>query len=294
MRRSWRLSATGWLIAGIYWAAGASAWAQYGAPYCQILDAYDDPIWQVHLHVMEDARIDGFGSFGRTRLQARAPLLYFHARAGELDVAADLDLSMLTRRGGLQLPEQVGTLQLDIEYAIRLTDGYALRLGFAPGLFSEWTHIKRDHFHYPFRAHGLYAATPNLSLLFGLNFFPGFERLLDLEVGARWAISDFLLFDLFYPQSEVVFRPNVWWAIRMGVEMSMISEYALKASDDRERMMLRETRFYAGVDRLITEQLQIMIRVGRLVDRSVDFKFFEPKSRIDDSLYLQVGIGGLI
>ncbi len=277
----------------LLWSA-PPATAQYVEEYCQILDRLDEPIWQAYAGVVGKSRVEGFRDTGMIEAGGHFGLLYFRTGFGEFDLRAAIDSVFFTRSADIDLPHHVSAARLDLRYVMRLQDGYALRLGFEPGLYSEIEHASTDHLFYPFSLHGIRAFTPELSGLAGLNFYPGFDRLVDPRVGVRWAPSDYLMFDVFYPQTEIVFRPNFDWALRAGVEFREYLEYHLKNTDDRRRLMMDETRIYLGVDRLITQDLQWMVRIGRLVNRSIDFRRFEQEKDLDDAYFVRIGIGGLI
>ncbi len=275
-------------------ASSLLAGSQTNAPYCQILDRADEPIWHGRIGYVHNGKVDQFDKVSMLELSVGSGIFYARTPAGEFDLRADFDSTTFLRRGDIRLPDQVGAIRLDLDYVARLDDGYALRLGFAPGFYSQITHLRSDHLHYPFRIHAIRALQPDVSLLAGLDFFPRYDRLIEPRAGVRWNISDFLLLDAFYPNSEIVFRPTPNWAIRTGVEFNRKSEYALKSSDDRDRLEMRETRIYLGVDRLLYHDLAVLFRIGRVVDRSVDFRRLAPSRDIDDAYYIQIGIGGLI
>jgi hypothetical protein len=268
--------------------------AQYGSDYCQILDRLDDPIWHAYIGYADRARIEGFGKTGMMEAGAGSGLIYFRTDFGEIDLKAAVDSVFFTDSGGVRLPNHVSAARLDLSYVIRLEEGHALRLGFEPGFYSEIEYADSDHLFYPFSIHGIRAFTPNVSGLAGLNFYPGFDRLVDPRLGIRWGISDYLLLDVFYPKTEIVFRPNVEWALRAGVEFREYLEYQLKSRDDRKRLMMDETRIYVGVDKLISHDIQLMFQIGRLVDRSIDFRRFEQEKDLDNAYFFRIGVGGLI
>lgn len=264
------------------------------ALYCQILDRIDLPAWHLQAGYVHQGKVDQARRVSMLELSAGSGLFYARTVAGEFDLRADVDSTTFLKRGDIRLPDQVAAIRLDLDYVARLDDGYALRLGFAPGFYSQITHIRGDHLHYPFRIHGIRAFEPDVSIMAGLDFFPRYNRLVEPRAGVRWNISDFLLLDAFYPNSEIVFRPTPSWAIRTGVEFNRKSEYALKSDDDRDRLEMKDTRIYLGVDRLLHHDLAVMFRIGRVVDRSVDFRRFTPSRDIEDALFIQLGIGGLI
>ncbi len=274
------------------WSVPASAWHE--ADYCQILDRMEKPIWHGYIGHAGRAQIKGFKNTAMTEVGAGAGLLYFRTDFGEIDLKAAVDSVFFTHSGGVRLPDHVSAARLDFSYVLRLDSGYAVRLGIEPGFYSEIEYVSSDHLFYPFSVHGIHAVNPDLSVFAGLNFYPGFDRLIDPRVGVRWNISDYLLLDAFYPKSEVVFRPTLDWSARVGVEYRNHMEYHLKNQDDRKHLLMDETRLYMGVDKLITHDIQLMLQIGRLVNRSLDFRRYEREKDLDDTVFFRIGVGGRI
>lgn len=274
------------------WPTPAFAW--YESDYCQILDRMEEPIWHGYIGYASRAQIRGFKKTAMTEFGAGGGLLYFRTDFGEIDLKAAVDSILFTRSGGVELPGHISAARLNLSYVLRLDHGYAVRLGIEPGFYSEIEYISSDHIFYPFSLHGIHAITPDLSALAGLNFYPGFDRLIDPRVGVRWNISDYLLLDAFYPKTEIVFRPTLDWSARAGVEYRNNMEYHLKKRDDRKHLIMDETRLYFGVEKLITHQVQVMFQAGRLVNRSLDFRRFEREKDMDDAFFFRIGVGGVI
>lgn len=271
-----------------------SAIGKQPQPFCQILDRPDDLIWHVQGGYADGAKVAGGPRLRMWESRGSAGLFYSRTRVGEFDLRFKMDATTFVERGDLRMPDLVAAARLDLDYVVRLQDGYALRLGVAPGLYSQITHMNTDHLYYPFLLHGLYAFNPEATAVFGFNVYPGFDRILEPRVGVRWGISDYLKLDLFYPATEVVFRPAVGWALRAGVDFKRKTQYRLKSSDDRHSLIMKETRLYLGLDHMISPQLQFMFRIGRIVDRDLDFRRGTPARGVDDSGYFHIGIGGVI
>lgn len=260
---------------------------------CQILDQPDDTIWYASGSYADGARVAGGSRLRMLETRAGAGLFYARTPAGEFDLHVKMDATTFIERGDLRMPDQVAALRLNLDYVARLQDGYSLRMGFAPGFYSQITHLNTDHIYFPFSLHGLYAFSPEATAVFGFNFYPGFDRFLEPQAGVRWGISHYLTLDVFYPSSEVVFRPAVNWALRAGVDFKRKTEYRLKRADERQSLIMKETRLYVEVARMITPELRMMVRLGRIVDRDLDFKRQTPARGVEDSGYLQIGVAGV-
>jgi hypothetical protein len=258
---------------------------------CQILDQPEVSLWNAGFGYLAEVEGEGFAKLGITELQAHSGLAYFTGRFGTLDVQGLFDALYFTGEGTVPLPDAVGQVRLDVAYTLRLRDGVAVRVAVAPGLYSDLTSWDSEYLHYPFRLHVIRALTPDSSGMVGLDFYPGFDRVLHPRIGARWTISEYLRFDLFYPRTELLFRPNWRWNFRAGVQFLDYLEYRLEQEDARESMLLKETRFYLGMDVGVSNDLFVQAQLGRSVDRSLEFRRNEPQRDLDDGYYFRLGIG---
>ncbi len=71
-------------------------------------------------------------------------------------------------------------------------------------------------------------------------------------------------------------------------------EYNLKHVDDRQSLIMDETRMYVGVDRLMRNNSHFMFRVGRVVNRKYDFGRFERGADVGDAYFVQIGVGSYL
>jgi len=282
-----------WISAGMVLLGLNGARAQN--EYNQILDRMEDPVWSVYGgYVTKESVQKRDGDVAISEWGAHSGLVYFRTGIGDLDLKAELDWKVFIGSGGMNLPDEVGSLRLKFDYITRLDDGYALRLRLRPGFYGELTEFDGNALFFPFGVAGVKSIGPSAAGLVGLNFYPGFKRLIVPELGVRWAISDFLLVDAFYPESRVVFRPNMDWALRVGFSFPDFVEYRLSSGDDRRAVMLDEMRMYAGVDYMLSDGIALMFEAGRVVNRSIDFRKIEGERDVDDALYFRIAIGGLL
>lgn len=273
---------------------GHSASAQHGAGYCQLIDRIEDPAWKLAASYTARERIEDGKNAGIVEVGAAAELFYFRTSVGDLDFKALADSLFFVGSGGINLPSQVSALRLDMSYLRRTDDGYALKLAFQPGFYSEFKGFRSRAFYVPFSVQGIRTFNESVSALGGLQFYPGFDRKVDPRLGVRWAVSDMVLVDLFYPASQISFRPNFDWTFSVGLAKREFLEYRLKRSDPRGSLQLDEARWYVGVDRTISDTLQLMFEFGYVFNRKVDFDHVESSRDWDDAMYYRIGVGGLI
>ncbi len=267
--------------------------AQYGQRYCQLLDRMEEPFWKAYTGYTTREKLPE-GKAALIEAGGGTGLLYLRTNIGDFDLRAAIDSVFFLGSGGIDLPDQVTAARLDLAYVMRFNDGYALKLGLQPGVYSEFSGFKERDFFIPFSAQGILAINDSLSAMAGLQFYPEFDQLISPRAGLRWAITDFLLLDLFYPASRLAFRPTYDWTLFVGASQREALEYQLKKRDDRRALMLDETRYFIGVDRVLSDTTQWMFEAGRVVDREIDFRRVTGASDLEDAYYFRIGIGGMI
>lgn len=281
------------VLAGMW---SGPARSQYGAaPYCQILDRIEDPIWETYLGyaTREDVKDPEAGDSGMVEIGAHTGLFYFYGPAGVLDLRAGFDTLFFTHGAGLGLPLQVTAARLDLDYIMRFEDGYALRLKLEPGFYSTLRNLGWRDLYVPFGLSGIRAVSPDISIETGIAFFPGFDRLADPRILMRWELSDLFLLDAGYPGSRLIFRPDLHWAFTTGFEVQQYMEYRLKRGDERRAFRYEETRFFAGIEHMFADHLQWMFEAGHIVNRSVHFGR-GPGADLDNAYYFRIAFGGLL
>lgn len=274
--------------------AAPSVQAQYGQGYCQLLDRMEEPFWKAYAGYTTRERLSEGKKVALAEAGVGSGLMYLRTNIGDFDLRADIDSIFFMGSGGIDLPDQVTAARLDLKHVLRFQDGYALQLGLQPGIYSEFKGFKARDFFVPFSAKGILAVNDRLSLMAGLQFYPGFRKWIAPRAGARWAITDFLLLDLFYPASRLSFRPNYNWTFSVGAEQREELEYHLPKGDNRRSVTLDETRFFIGVDRVRSDTTQWMFEFGRVVNRDIDFRRNASAHDLEDATYFRIGIGGLI
>jgi hypothetical protein len=283
------------LVLGCALALPAAA-QEGGAPFCQILDRFDDPIWEVSLGYVASADLDtdeGRDS-GVVEFDAGTGLAYFYTGLGTVDLRAALTLDSFTSGGGVRLPGQVGTLNLELHWIHRTESGLALRLGMAPGFYTDFEDLSGRDFFVPLSAEVVQAFNPQWSGLAGLAVFPGFDHVVDPRLGVRWGPTDSLLVDLFYPESKIVFAPSERARVWLAFHVLLYPEYQLEEDDSRERFLYDESRWTLGASHVVNDAFHAIVQVGRVLNREIDFEDGGPRADMDNAWFVQFGIGGFL
>ena len=250
------------------------------------------PLWQMHGSYLLDADVDEVGAdhFGVVGFDGGGGLAYFRTDYGDFDFTGDYDLQIFTADGGIGLPDQLGAFALNGTYVGRNAEGQAMKLTVSPSLRSDLEPLDFDSFYVPLSFTAIQSFSPDVSGQIGVAIFPWFEQLFDPLFGIRWAIADYLVLDLMYPESKLVFMPEEDWDLYAGIKISNTPEWHL--DDDRKSIMIDETRAYFGVNHPLDGEVRMMYQAGLIFNRSVDFDRLDRESTVKDAMFISVGVGG--
>lgn len=270
------------------------AWAQVDAPFCQILDRYDMPPWFAQAGYTAAAGVDEGDEIAVLRLQGGGGLAYARTGIGDFDLTGRYRLDFLTDDGGLGLPDHYGAVWLGGSYILRRSDGYAGKLDIAPGLYTDFDDLSGDDVAFPFTVSLIRSVHEQLSVLAGLAVFPGFERSWDPRLGARWSPVSQLTFDLMYPESRVTLYPQEGWEVYAGVGLDRTSQFALDEDDEREALLLEETRWSLGLSHPLGDGLRMTWEAGLVMNRRLEFARHGSDRDVEDAYNFTVGIGAAL
>ena len=273
----------------------AAASAQSSAyPYNQYLDRNDEPYGEGYVGYTLQADVDapGVNSLGFVDFSAGGGFLYFDTAIGTFDIKGGIDGIVFVDGGGLKLPNQVGTAALGLLYTWRDYSGLSLQVDAWPGIYSDWRDIDGGDLFMPFGLTALYAVSPEFALLAGFEIYPEFQREIDPRLGLRWAPLENLVVDLAYPESRVTFSPSLEWDLYAGASMIKTLEWQLKRTDERDHLMIDENRVFAGLRKLLLNDLKLVFEAGQVFDHELDFTE-GPAISVEDALYFRTGVAAV-
>jgi hypothetical protein len=270
------------------------ALAQGNYPFCQILDRVDAPPWEVHGGYLTSADVDeeGGDDFGILGVEGGGGLAYFQTGYGDIDLTGSYEVQAFTADGGIGLPDHLGAVALNGAYIWRNPDGRAVKVTASPGFRSDLEEMTSEAFYIPISFSVIRSFSPVLSGYIGVAVYPWYEQYFDPRFGIRWAIHESLLLDLMYPESKLSLSPEDGWDMYAGLRINNMPQWTIE--DDRESIMIDETRAYVGVNHPVTSELRMMYQVGLVFNRSVDFAKEQEESNVDDAFYVRVGVGGAL
>ena len=271
-------------------------YAQGNYPFCQILDRTDIPPWELHAGYVtrEEVSEPGGDDLGIFEMKGRGGLAYYRTGYGDFDITSQFDIFAFMGDGGIDLPDQVASLNLNGSYIRRNEQGQAMKLDVAPGIYSDIEDLSADDFFVPMTLSGIQALNPQISGLLGIAVYPGFEREFDPRFGIRWVPSDSVAIDLMYPESKVTISPALGWDVYAGVKIHSFAQYQLEEDDEREALTYEETRFYVGLNQPYTDTVRIQYQIGIVSERSLDFVHQSDEMDVDDGYFLSIGLSGML
>ena len=263
-------------------------------PYCQIADRMVDPMWSLTLSYVSREPVDGVGTdVGFFDEQARASFYYLRTPYGNLDLGATLDHRFVIGGDELDLPSGLARIAADARWDLRTVEAFTFRVEGHPGYYGATDHIGAHGLTLPFAISGIQAFDPTVSAQLGVAVFPGFQREFDPILGVRWAVTDDVLLDLFYPVTRVLYKPAVDWQVFGGLGIYRTREYFLADDDPRERVLCDESRLFVGFDFLPDESLRLGLRAGYAFNRSIDFARGAPNEfDLDAGWFAAFELGG--
>ena len=275
--------------------AATVGWAE-DYPYCQILDRPEDTVWTVRGGLVTKAAVEaeGIDDLSMADLRAEGGFLYFQTDLGDFNLRGSIESYFFTGADDFDLPSQAGWARAEFEWITRTMGGQAIRLDANPGVYSDWKDLGGEDLFFPFGVSFIQAFNEQASVLAGLEFYPDFRRDFEPRVGLRWSPVETLLIDVFYPESRIMFSPTLEWDIYAGVRFTRDLEYQLDSDDPRKRFIYQENRLYAGVNWAFADDVKLMVQMGRVFDRNVDFRRAQSGADVDDAFFLRVGVGSVL
>lgn len=276
-------------------AAAPSSFAQSSAPYCQILDGTESPAWTAKFGYTANAKIkapEGH-NVSTWSLGGGGGIYYWRTSAGDFDLTGAYDVSVFDGSGGINMPDHVAALRLDLAYVTRDVNGTALKVDVYPGIYSDMKDVSLEDFYLPFQVLAIQSFSPQVSGLIGLAVYPGFDRWFDPRFGIRAAPSENWRVDLMYPESRVTYRPDAL-ELYASLRHNAINEFRLKESDKRGSIEFTDTRAALGAGWQLNDLLKVNVEAGYAFGREVMFDHKAPDRDWRSAPYFSVGIGGPI
>lgn len=266
---------------------------------CQILDRHVENDYEVLFEVVPSSDFTGYGDSSVIELGAEWRRIAFFRDVLMADVDLDLDFNSIVflKSAGLNLPDQLVELSMDMGWTWRYVNDSALQVRLMPGIYSDIEKIDSDAFFFPFSFAGIGAFHPTLSGIAGLEVRPGFERVVMPILGLEWEIADWLRLRAGLPESRLTYFLDRYWRTYLGLDWRS-DTFSLHdgGSVDRDTITIEDFHAYWGLSYSLTDEIQLIGEIGSIFSRGVEFgrqeEGVDDSVDIDKQIFLRMGIGG--
>ncbi|MFU8779831.1 MAG: hypothetical protein ACNA71_02250 [Kiritimatiellia bacterium] len=265
---------------------------------CPYLDGKAQPFYHVELGFVPDARIENRGpNYSHMELRTGGALVYFHDIAyGDIDLNVRFDSLVPLRKSAVDIPSHLMALVLETRWFWRYINDTALELTFAPGFYASTEDVLDMPLAIPVTAAGIYAPSPALALVAGLQVRPGFSHILVPYGGVVWAPHAQFRVEATVPEARMTVHLDREWSGYAGWKWDSTT-YSIQPDDaGRNRLTIVAQEWYLGVSRGLFDELRIHGSLGLLTDREIRVTRSRSKLRerasIDDGMVLRVGVAG--
>lgn len=267
-------------------------------PECQIFDRSPVAVYDLSWGWIGAADLEGAGSTTIYELDARWEFAYWRDVMGG-DIAFDLvtDIELFSRSAGVELPDQLVALLLELNWVRRSAEGRALQVTIAPGIYSDIEEIEVNSLFVPISVTHIWTWNPSVSALLGVAVRPDFEVPVLPLAGIVWSASNAMRLEILFPRSRLVVLFNEEWSAEIGAEWSSRT-YRLKEKGpfDRDKLSIEQLEYWIGVWRQMTDRLRLGVSAGEIKSREFEFDdrtdFFGKAFDVDDSYFVRLALGG--
>ena len=233
------------------------------------LDGVPEPSYQVDLSWSSSSDYQGLASGSIVELDADWEMAYYQlTEQSDLDLRVAARITFLTGAGDLDLPSLLARAALDAGWTWDFAPDYALCVRVYPGLYTDLAGLDIDSLCVPLAAAVRRSLHPQLSLIAGLEYRGSFEDNLMPIIGADWEITEASRLRIGLPETRADIYLTREWSFACGLAWENTSYYL---HDTPDRFTVESIRWYVGVTRRLTDQLELDVRLGGTLDRTVAF-----------------------
>lgn len=190
------------------------------------------------------------------------------------------------------IPHMLLDASFDAAYTIRFDNGWAWRLWFAPGVYSD---PESPAFGCPLGLSFYFAATDELSFELGGTVRPGWDIPVIPNIGLKFRPADFFEVELGCPKSHVTLFPDHILSFFATAEWRNVT-YQLDDKDKSmpDKLTMDDIMATAGVSLRILGHLTLTGEVGTFLERELSADVEKNKSvDLSKDQFVRVTVGGV-
>lgn len=273
---------------------GASGPIEYWRP---IMDEPQETFWDTRLGFVFPSKTSStlWDDVSIIELSAWGSLMYWETTFGaDFDIRGKWDSFILQGFDGTSSGYPLTAARISMQYSQRFENNYGLRLRAEPGLYTAFEGLGGEDFGVPFGILGTYDANEAVGGIFGINIYPGFDQVVDPEMGIRYVPNEAFSLHAGYPETRLKFRPYEDAGLDIGMRFMLWPEFQMDENDARERIMYDESRLFGEFSWTRDRLSRWYVQLGYAFNREIDFEKAEGPIDVDDGFYIQFGLGGLL
>lgn len=261
--------------------------------YSVILDSPTVPMYRYQLGTISSAQFGEDGQSGQIELDANHNLAYFvNVMRGDLDVGLTLHTTVFTSKFDARFSRYVTRLALDTGWTWRFLNGQSFEIRAYPGFYGAFDAAISDLAAVPLRLLLHRAIHPDLAGVVGVEIRLGWDRAFLPMGGIVWEPYPHLRAELMLPRSRasLMLGPATLFANAEWRNWS----YAISEDEHGARQIsFDEYALSLGAGWRFTDELELTVEFGRLIDRTLDTDSAEDRpTDIGDATLIRLALIG--
>jgi len=281
-------------LAGLILACTSVDAGNVGSTPFDALDGVPESAYRVDLTAFLSADYESAASGSIVELDVDWELAYYQpTEQSVLDVRVAARLTLLSGTGDLDLPSLLLRAALDAGWTWDCAPDYTLAVRAYQGLYTDVSGLSLESLAVPLAVAIERSLHPQLSIIGGFDYRHSFQDAVTLILGADWKINEGSRLRIGIPESRYDLFLSREWSAALGLQWENTSYYM---NDTTDLITVDDLRWFVGVTRRLSDQLELDIRVGGLLDRTLEFE--NPNSQgirdveISGGTFLSVGVRG--
>jgi hypothetical protein len=249
----------------------------------------DDARFAYYFTWIGESRFENGDDSDMFELGAHWELNYWNTDLGSFDLDSDIEFLFLLDSAGLDLPDQLSEMVVNLAWNKVMGNGYTLTGTLHPGFYSDFKEFS-DGLFLPVSLSLSYAFAPDWSGQLGIEYRADWEREVRPIVGVGWQAGRDVRLKLALPSSILEINAGPEWFFQIGYDWNN-TDYALDSS--REQITMEEYRLYVRINHVLSGRTHVFGEIGELSNRSIEFKNSGGNEiDIDDEMFIRLGLGG--
>jgi hypothetical protein len=196
------------------------------------------------------------------------------------------------------LPDQLYGLSLELGFDWRINENWGVRLSVSPGIYSDFEDLSGDDFNMPGNIGVYYVVDQDLIFFFGAEIDVVDEDPIIPVIGVRWNINEDWTLDMLSDSPRMIYHysDNVDIYGAVGIEdgtFRVRKDFGRRNGiEDLDNTWLSyfEIHLGVGVEVEIYDALEMMMEVGYMPSRSIEFEEEESLDSEEGGIYGRLAI----